>query len=96
MSKYFNNTILTFKNVFVFFTERNGIWLPYVFELWENFDHGNFILFNQTFPCFHTVLRNLYLGSTKDGTKLHFVIWIYNIDNIVLNTPGKVVNVGPK
>lgn len=63
MSKYFNNTILTLKNVFLFFTERNGIWLPYVFERWENFDHDNFILFNQTF---HTVLRNLYLGSTKD------------------------------
>lgn len=66
VSKYFNKTILTLKNVFLFFTERNGIWLPYVFERWENFDHGNFILFNQTFPCFHTVLRNLYLGSTKD------------------------------
>lgn len=83
---------------FSFFTERNGIWLPYVFERWENFDHGNLILFNQTnismfSYCFTESLLGVY---QRQGTKLHFVIWIYNIDNIVLNTPGKVVNVGLK
>lgn len=35
-------------------------------------------------------------GLLKIGDKLYFVIWIYNIDNIVLNIFGKVVNVGLK